>query len=267
MVSAKPLAVVTGASSGIGYELARQFARHGYDLVMAAEDDGIRRAAADVERLGGDVQAVQVDLAKYEGVEMLCDAIRSTGRPIDSIAINAGVGVGGDFARETGLEAELNLIDLNVGSTVHLAKRVLGEMVSQGRGRLLFTSSFAGTMPTPLEAVYGAASAFILSFAASLRNELKNTGVTVTALIPGPTDTNFFHRAGRDDTKVASIEAKKNSAEDVARQGYEALMANKDRVVAGNLATKIEGLASRFVPESLKAERHRRMAAHGSAKR
>jgi short-subunit dehydrogenase len=267
MTSMKPLAVVTGASSGIGYELAKQFAQNGFDLLVAAEDDGIQTAARDFEQLGARVEPVQVDLSTSEGVETLYAAIGSAGRPVDSIALNAGVGVGGDFARETSLRDELTLIGLNVVSTVHLAKRVLADMIPLRQGRLLFTSSIAGTMPTPLEAVYGASKAFVLSFAASLRDELKDTGITVTALLPGPTDTNFFHRAGLDDTQVAAVEAKKNSPADVAKQGFEALMAKKDRVVAGNLATKLEGAAARFMPESVKASKHRKMAEHGSAKK
>ena len=267
MSSEKPLAVVTGASSGIGYELAKQFAVHGFDLLVAAEDTAIENAARDFEQEGATARAVQVDLATYDGVEKLCEAIYSTGRPVEAIAINAGVGVGGDFARETDFNAELNLINLNVLSTVHLAKRVIREMVARHHGRVLITSSIAGTMPTPLEAVYGASKAFGLSFAASLRHELKDTGVTVTALMPGPTDTNFFHRAGLDDTRVGTEEKLKNSAAEVAEQGYKALMAGKDRVVAGNLATKLEGHAARFTPESVKAERHKKMAEHGSTKK
>jgi short-subunit dehydrogenase len=266
MISAKPLAVVTGASSGIGYELAKQFAKNGFDLLIAAEDEGIRKAALDIEALGAHVEPLQVDLATYDGVEKLYSAMRSAGRPVDSVAINAGVGVGGDFSRDTNLDDELKLINLNVISTVQLAKRALGDMVARGEGRLLFTSSIAGTMPTPLEAVYGASKAFVLSFAASLRNELKDTGINVTALMPGPTDTNFFHRAGLDGTKVAE-KAKETSPEEVAKQGFEALMENKDRVVAGNAATKLEGAAARFVPESVKADRHRKMAEPGSAKK
>jgi len=263
----KPFAVVTGASSGIGYELARQFAEHGYDLLIAAEDQGIESAGRELEQLGAHVEAIQVDLATYEGVEKLYGTIRSEGRPVEALALNAGVGVGGDFARETDLKDELNLISLNVVSTVHLAKRVVKDMVAEGHGRVLVTSSIAGTMPTPLEAVYGASKAFGLSFAASLRNELDGTGVSVTALMPGPTDTNFFHRAGLDDTKVGTTGKEENDPADVARQGFEALMAGKDRVVAGSIKTKIQGAAARFTPESVKAEQHRKMSEHGSAEK
>ncbi|MDP9151783.1 MAG: SDR family NAD(P)-dependent oxidoreductase [Myxococcota bacterium] len=263
----RPLAAVTGASSGIGLELAKQFAEHGFDLVVCAEDEGILGAATDIARLGVSVEAVKADLATYAGVETFCAELVSVGRPLDAIAINAGVGVGGDFARETALAEELNVIALNVVSTVHLSKRVLKDMVARGSGRILFTSSIAATMPTPLEAVYGASKAFVQSFADSIRHELKDTGVTVTCLVPGPTNTNFFHRAGLDDTKVGTEEKNKNRPEDVARQGFEALMAGDARVVgATSLMTKLQGTLGKL-PDDIEAVQHRKMAEHGLAKR
>jgi short-subunit dehydrogenase len=260
----RPFAVVTGASSGIGYELAKQFAQHGFDLLVTAEDDGIAKAASDIGTAGTSVKSVQVDLAKFEGVEKLYSTIQSFDRPVDAIAINAGVGVGGDFARKTKLEDELNLISLNVTSSVHLAKRVVRDMVTRKKGRILFTSSIAGTMPAPFEAVYGASKAFLLSFSEALRNELEDTGVTVTALMPGATETNFFRRAGMENTKVGAAE--KDSAADVARDGYEALMAGEDKVIAGSFKNKVEGgLGARILPETVKASIHRKMAEPGSA--
>lgn len=260
--SGKPLAVVTGASSGIGLELAKQFASNGFDLLVAAEDDGIAAAAAALQALGAAVDVVQTDLATFEGVERLYASI--SGRAVEAIAINAGVGVGGDF-RETDLQAELRLIDLNVRSTVQLAKRVVPGMSARGRGRILFTASVASIMPAPFEAVYGASKAFVYSFAEALRNELKDSGVTVTALMPGPTETNFFHRADMDDTKVGT--AKKDDPADVARQGFEALMAGKDHIVAGSLKTKAQAAVIGVLPETVKGEFHRGMAEPGSAKR
>ncbi len=261
--STKPLAVVTGASSGIGYDLATQFAQHGFDLLIAAEDQGIAEAAHAFEGLGAGVESLQVDLATYDGVEELYGKITASDRPVEALALNAGVGVGGDFARGTDLRDELKLIALNVTSSVHLAKRVLPDMVGRGNGRVLFTASIAATMPAPFEAVYGASKAFLLSFAEALRNELKDTGVTVTALMPGPTDTNFFHRAGMDDTKAGA--GKKDDPAEVARQGFEALMAGKDHVVAGSLKSKLSGAANEVLPETAKAEAHRRLAEPGSA--
>jgi len=206
---------------------------------------------------------VQADLASYEGVEELYQTIKSSGRPVDSIAINAGVGVSGDFARDTSLQSELNLIRLNVISPVHLTKRVAKDMVQQGHGRILFTSSIAGTMPAPFEAVYGASKAFLTSFAQAIRNELKDTGVSVTALMPGATETDFFHRAGMDDTKLGVSE--KDDAGEVAREGFEALMAGKDHVVAGSFKNKVQAAAGHVLPDPAVAQMHRKQSEPGSA--
>lgn len=259
----RPLAVVTGASSGIGYELAKQFAQNGFDLLVTSTGPSINEAAQTFEGLGGFVETVQADLATYDGVETLYNKIKATGRPVDAIAINAGVGVGGEFARETDLKDELNLINLNVVSSVHLAKRVVKDMVERGNGRILFTSSIAALMPGPFEAVYAASKAFLHSFSEALRNELKDTGVTVTALMPGPTDTNFFHRADMDDTKVGA--SKKDDPAEVAKQGFDALMAGKDDIIAGSLKTKLQGTVSKVLPETVNAEQHRNLSEPGSA--
>jgi short-subunit dehydrogenase len=262
-MSSKPFAVVTGASSGIGLELARQFAQHGFDLLVTSAGPHIGSAKQDLEALGARVELTEADLATYDGVEKLYGEIRATGRPVDAIAINAGVGVGGDFTRQTDLRDELNLIQLNVASTVHLAKRVLPDMVARGQGCVLFTSSIAALMPGTFEAVYNGSKAFVQSFAEALRNELKDTGVTITALQPGPTETNFFHRAGMDDTKVGASE--KDDPAEVAKQGFEALMAGKDHVIAGSLKTKAMGTMAKIMPDTANAQMHRGMAEPGSA--
>lgn len=259
----RPLAVVTGASNGIGYELAKQFAQNGFDLLVTATGESINEAAQAFEKLGAKVKTVQADLATYDGVEALYSQIKATGQPVEAIAINAGVGVGGDFARETDLQDELNLINLNVVSSVHLAKRVVKDMMERGKGRILFTSSIAALMPGPFEAVYAASKAFVHSFAEGLRNELKDTGVTVTSLMPGPTDTNFFHRAGMDDTKAGA--SKKDDPAEVAKQGFEALMTGKDSVIAGSVMTKIQGNVSKVLPDTIAAEQHRQLTEPGSA--
>jgi short-subunit dehydrogenase len=261
----KPLAVVTGASSGIGFELAKQFATNGFDLVVAAEDDAISTAAGELADLGSEVCEVQVDLATDEGVDELYRRIRETGRPVDAVALNAGIGAGGAFATDTDLHDELRLIDLNVRSTVHLAKHVVRDMVARDQGRLLFTSSIASTMPGSFQAVYNASKSFVQSFALALRNELKDTGVTVTSLMPGPTDTEFFERADMLDTKVGTDD--KDDPADVAREGFEALMAGKEKVVSASMKTKLQGRGSRFIPDSAKAEMHRKMAEPGSGKK
>ncbi|MEH2250415.1 SDR family NAD(P)-dependent oxidoreductase [Nostoc sp.] len=258
----RPLAVVTGASSGIGYELAKQFAQNGFDLLVTSTGSSINEAAVAFKGLGAKVETVQADLATYDGVEMLYDKIKAIGQPVDAIAINAGVGVGGEFTK-TDLQEEINLIELNVVSTVHLAKRVVKDMVDRGKGRILFTSSIVSQMPSPFQAVYAASKAFVHSFSEAIRNELKDTGVTVTALMPGATETNFFHRAGLDDTKVGSD--KKDDPAEVAKQGFEALMAGKDSVLAESLKTKIQGTVSQFLPDPATAEQNRKLNQPGSA--
>jgi short-subunit dehydrogenase len=179
-----------------------------------------------------------------------------------AVALNAGVGAGGAFATDTKLEDELRLVDLNVRSTVHLAKRVVADMVERGEGRILFTSSIASTMPGSFQAVYNASKSFVQSFALALREELKDSGVTVTALMPGPTDTEFFERADMLDTKVGS--GSKDDPADVARDGFKALMNGDERVVSHSLSTKLQGRGSRLIPDRVKAMMHRRMAKPGS---
>ncbi|MEU4515758.1 SDR family NAD(P)-dependent oxidoreductase [Nonomuraea wenchangensis] len=255
----RPLALVTGASSGIGYELAKQFAGHGFDLIVNAEDPGIADAARELRELGVSVEAVQADLATHDGVERLYE--RVGGRPLAAVAINAGIGAGGPFA-ETDLAGDLEVVDLNVRSSVHLAKLCLRDMVPRGEGRVLFTSSVAATQPGPFEATYAASKAFLLSFSEALRNELKDTGVTVTALMPGPTDTEFFERAGMEDTRVGSGE--KDDPAQVAEQGFEALMKGEAQVVAGSFKNKAMVGAAKVMPEKARAAAHRRMAEPGS---
>jgi uncharacterized protein len=249
------LAVVTGASSGIGYELAKQFAMNGFDVLICAEDDAVTSAAATLSESGAMVRGLKVDLTTYEGVEHLVAEIQATGG-LDVVAFNAGVGVAGPFLA-TSLEEDLRLIQLNVASVVHLAKRVLPDLVRRGEGRVLFTASVASTMPGPYYATYAASKAFVLSFAEAVRHELKDTGVTVTALMPGPTDTDFFDRAGMQDTPVGA--ADKDDPADVARDGFEALMAGKDHVVAGSRMNKAQTAAAKVMPERLKAAAHARM--------
>ncbi len=261
MTDTKPLAVVTGASSGIGFELAKQFAGNGFDLLVNAEDEGIGSAAEQLRAAGAHVQSVRVDLSTYEGVEELYVAIVSTGRPVSAAALNAGVGQGGAFV-DTDLADELRIIDLNVTSTVHLAKRLLRDMVARDDGRVLITSSIASTMPGSFQAVYNASKSFLQSFAQALQNELKDTEVTITSLMPGPTDTSFFHRADMDDTAVG--QGAKDDPAQVAKQGFDALMAGKERIVGGSVTTKAQEAANKVLPDKLKAAAHRQMAEPGS---
>ncbi|MGN6217414.1 MAG: SDR family NAD(P)-dependent oxidoreductase [Solirubrobacterales bacterium] len=259
----RPFAVVTGASSGIGFELAKVFAENGFDLLITAEDEEIEAAYRELNQLTASVECTRLDLSTEEGVERLYERTKATARPVDAIALNAGIGAGGDFARETDLRKELRLIDLNVRSTVQLCKLVVQDMVARDEGRILFTSSIASTMPGAYQAVYNASKSFVQAFALALRNELKDTRVTVTALMPGPTETEFFERAEMLDTPVG--EEEKDDPAEVARQGFEALMAGREKVVAGSFKNKVQTVAGRFVPDSVKAEMHRKMAQPATA--
>lgn len=257
----RPLAVVTGASSGIGLELAKQFAKNGFDLIVAAEDAAVEAAATVCRDLGAAVHPVQVDLATDDGVDLLVASVNAAGGKVDSLAVNAGVGVGGPFV-ETDLDAEQRLVALNVTGAVRLAKWLLPPMVERGHGRVLFTSSIAATMPGPFEAVYAASKAFVHSFAESLHEEVADSGVTVTSVMPGPTATNFFHRAGMDDTRAGS--GHQDSAAEVAEQAYSALMAGEHKATVGSAGTKVMGLVDKVAPERLKAKAHRRLSEPGS---
>ena len=242
-------AVVTGASSGIGFELAKQCVANNFDVLICAEDRGIHEAARHLGATGAAVVPLRADLATFEGCEKLVAMVNTFVCPLDALLLNAGVGVGGAFVNNE-LEDELRMIGLNVNAVVHLAKRLVPRMVTRGAGRILITASVAS--PAPFLAVYGATKAFDLSFAEALRFELEDTGVTVTALQPGATDTEFFQRADMDNTKVAHDS--KDDPADVARKGFEAMMAGKDKVIAASFKSKLEGLADEVLPESTKAK-------------
>jgi short-subunit dehydrogenase len=253
------LALVTGASSGIGRSLADELAARGYDLIINSASDQLDIAAAELRKSGVEVLAVRADLATTAGVNHLWEAISAFDRKIDVACINAGVGVGGLFA-ETDLDTELNMVNLNCVGTIQLSKYIVRDMTARGTGKILFTASIAGEMVAPREAVYAATKAFVLSFAHSLRYELKESGVTVTALQPGPTDTNFFHRAGMDNTEVGSKGKSESQPRDVARQGLDALFAGEDHVYAASAKTKLEGMLANVTPGVLKAAIHEKMA-------
>ena len=223
---------------------------------MAAEDGRLTPAAASVRAMGVTAIPVQVDLATRGGVEELHRQVLETGRPVEALALNAGIGAGGEFIG-TPLEADRRLIELNIMSVVHLAKLMVPAMAERGRGRVLITASVASTMPGPYYATYAASKAFDLSFAEALRHELKDRGVTVTALMPGPTDTDFFRRADMENTRVGS--SPKDDPADVARDAFEALMAGDDHVVAGSIKNKLQTLGVRAMPEATKAALHGRM--------
>jgi short-subunit dehydrogenase len=256
----KKLALITGASSGIGFELARLFADDGYDLVVAADEAEITDSAVELRAATGvDVRPVQVDLRKPADVARLYDTATSGGRTLDAAALNAGVGRAGRFVDDE-LETDLGIVDLNVRSAVQLAKLVLRDMAARGAGKVLFTSSLVAMMPGSHQTMYNASKSFILSFAEGLHDEFRDTDVTVTALMPGPTDTWFFHRADMLDTVLGRLPFKDDPA-DVAKQGYDALMRGDRKVVASSINSKVIGVAARVLPDSVKAVANRLIVA------
>ena len=253
----KPLALVTGASSGIGLELAKQFAQHGFDVVVNAEDAGIEKAAMLVQAAGAHVVAVQADLRTEQGVAQLWSRVQELGRPLDAAALNAGVGVGGAFI-DTDWARDLEIMQLNVVSTTALLKLVLVEMAARNEGRVLVTSSIASTMPGSYQSIYNASKSFVQSLTEAVQDELKDSAVTITSLMPGPTDTNFFARAQMLATGMGK--GPKDSPAEVAEQGFAALMAGEKKVVAASVAVKAQEALSKVLPDSVKALGNRVMA-------
>ncbi len=255
------LALVTGASTGIGYFLAEECAKHGFELIVAADEARIRKAADELRKNGVEVHAVEADLATMAGVDRLYAA--AEGRPIDLLLANAGRGLGGDFLDQEFSEAR-RVVDTNITGTLYLIWRVGTEMRERGEGRILITGSVASFVPGTYQAVYNATEAFLDSFSFALRSELGDTGVSVTCLLPGPTETEFFARADMLDTKMGS--AKKADPAEVARIGFEAMMRGDEDTVSG-WKNKLQSAIASVMPSSLLARQHKRMAAPGSARK
>jgi short-subunit dehydrogenase len=252
---------VTGASSGIGFELAKCCVRDGYDLVIAADESEIETAATTLQGLGAQVRSLQADLATVEGVDQLYAAIG--GRKVDALLANAGRGLGRAFLDQD-VAAWRHVIDTNVTGTLYLLQKVARDMKASGSGKILITGSIAGFMPGTYQAVYNGSKAFLDSFSFALRHELKDTGVTVTCLMPGATDTEFFERADMLDTKVGT--QKKDDPADVAKTGYEAMKKGEGDVVSG-WKNKLQAAIANVTPSDVLAEMHRKMAEPGSAKK
>lgn len=256
----KPLALVTGASSGIGLEIARLCAKNGFDLLIAA-DRPLDTATLALEGFGAKVESVEADLATQDGVDSLLTKL--AGRPVAALVANAGHGLGKGFLDQE-FEDARHVIDTNITGTVYLIHQIGREMRAQGDGRILITGSIAGFMPGAFQAIYNGTKAFIDSFSWALRNELKDTGVSVTCLMPGVTDTEFFERADLMDTEVGTSDKKMDPAE-VAKIGFKAMMDRDGDVVAG-LKNKLQAAVASVTPSAVLAEQHRKMAEPGSAK-
>ncbi|SFG39183.1 Short-chain dehydrogenase [Halobacillus alkaliphilus] len=246
--------MITGSTSGLGFELAKLFANDGYDVAMSGSSEDIYQSAKEIEKLGVEAYPFKADASTYDDVEEFWKFVKSKDRKLDSAVLNVGIGMGGSFL-ENDLQEELKLIDINISGTVHMAKRVVQDMVPNKEGDILIVSSVSATLPTPYETVYGPSKAFGFMFAESLREELKETGVNVTAMLPGATNTSFHHNAGMDSTYFGD-EKNKNNKELVAQQGYEALKNELDHVVCGDEATKKEAEENKQTPEEVKAAKH-----------
>ena len=233
----RPFAVITGASDGIGFELARQFAQNGFDLLIASNSESILDAQDDLEVFGTDIECIEVNLASYKGVEIFTETIKFHQRPIDVLIINAAEGEEGDFL-DTDLREEINLINLNIISAVHLTKNLLGDMYDNGSGKILFTS-YPLVSSSPFNAVYSSTNSFMTTFAESIRHEAKEHGISVTTMINHSLDMGEV---------------------DVARQGYEAVMSGLENVFESGLVTKIQDWASKVLPDRFKASYHRKMS-------
>ncbi|MGV0820869.1 SDR family NAD(P)-dependent oxidoreductase [Martelella sp. AMO21009] len=254
------LAVITGASSGIGYELARCAANEGYDLAIAANEPEIQSAADKLTAIGVKVYAAEVDLATREGVERFAHAIEQTGKPVGLLMANAGRGLGHGFLDQQLDEAQ-RVVDTNISGTIAIVHELGRQMRERGKGRILFTGSVAGLMPGSFQAVYNGTKAFVNSFSFALREELKDASVSVTCLMPGATDTEFFERAGLADTAIG--QGDKDDPARVARVGYDAMMAGEGDVVPG-WKNKMMATASNVASDERLAAQHRKMAEPGS---
>jgi len=255
--TARPLAVVTGASSGIGLELAKLCAQAGHDLLIAA-DRPLEEARTELVAAGAHVEAVQADLGTTQGVDKLVQA--TAGRQVAVLCANAGHGLGQGFLDQD-FDDVRHVIDTNITGTIYLMQQVGRTMRQAHQGRILVTGSIAGYLPGAYQAVYNGTKAFVDNFTVGLREELKDTGVSVTLLMPGATETEFFDRAGLEDTKIG--QAKKDDPADVAKTGFEAMMRGDADVVYG-LHNKLQTAVADVMPASVTAHQHAKMAKPGS---
>lgn len=265
----RKLAMITGASNGIGFEIAKLFAQNQYDIIaVARNEEKLASACATLAQSGTEVHAFPADLSRYEEIEGLKARLDNAGFALDALVINAGQGLGGRFIGEpdgTDLAKELQLIRLNVDACVHLSKIFLPAMIARGGGHVLMTSSVSGTAPIPFEAIYGASKAFVNSFFWAIRNELKGSGLNMTLLMPGATETNFFINAGQADTKVGASQPTKPA--EVAARAWYALMSGHEYVYGSDEAEHEGDVLNRLQSEAQKAQRHRIISEPGSHSR
>ena len=260
--NARRVALVTGASTGIGYEFAKTCAENGFDLVVAADEAKINDAAQDFRKLGAQVEALEADLATLEGVDKLYAAAKNLNRPVDALIANAGRGLGKGFLDQN-FNDVMRVVNTNVTGTLYLVHKVGRDMRARNSGQILIVGSIAGFMPGTYQAVYNASKAFLDSFSFALRHEVNGAGITVTCLMPGATETDFFERADMLDTKIG--QSKKDDPADVARRGFKAMIAGEGDVVTG-WHNKLRSAIALVTPSDMLAEQHRRAAEPGSAR-
>jgi short-subunit dehydrogenase len=256
------LAVVTGASSGIGLELAKIAAAEGYDLIIAADEANVETAAQQLRSSGITVDAMQVDLSTKYGAADFAQFIADKGQPVDILLANAGRGLGKGFLDQD-LDEALHVVDTNVTGTIALIHTIGNQMRTRREGKILITGSIPGFIPGTYQAVYNGTKSFLNSFSFALRHELKDTGVTVTCLMPGPTETMFFERANMLDTEVG--QSQKDDPADVAKIGFKAMMDGEGDVVA-DWKNKLQTVMANVTPAGMLAEQHAKMAAPGTGK-
>ena len=256
-MSSRKLAIVTGASSGIGLEIAKLAAQDGYDLIVAADTPFVEAGPA-LKEFGVDVQQIEGDLATQQGLDQLLSAVSE--RQVDVLVANAGHGLGHAFLDQSPKEWQ-HVINTNITGTLLLVQPIVQRMVERGEGKVLITGSIAGHLAGSFQAVYNGSKAFIDSFSAALNEELRDTGVTVTCLKPGATETEFFHRAELDDTKVG--QAEKDDPADVAKSGWDAMKKGRPSVIYG-LKNKVQVAAAGMMTDATTAKVHRAQTEPGS---
>lgn len=247
MENSQKYALITGATSGIGYELAKLFAKDKYNLVIVARDEAeLARTADELQGEGIQVRTIAKDLFERTSAKEIYDEVKSNGIHVDVLVNDAGQGYYGKF-EETELDKEIDIIELNIISSISLTKLFLKDMLARKEGKILNVGSIAGEAPGPYQSVYHGTKAFINSWSAAIRNELKDSNITVTVLLPGATDTDFFNKADMQDSKI--LDSKLSNPEDVAKDGYEALMSGDDKVISG-LKNKLQAALANVLPDS-----------------
>jgi len=249
MLNNKKYALITGATSGIGYELAKLFANDRYNLVIVSRDEQeLETKAEEFKQFGIEVTTLQKDLFDREQTKTIYQDVKNLGIEIDVLVNDAGQGIYGEF-KDTDLERELDIIELNISALVILTKDFLKDMIGRNSGKILNLASIASKTPGPWQSVYHGTKAFVLSFSEAIREEVRDTDITITALLPGVTDTDFFNKADMNDSKAIQDEDAKADPAEVAKDGFEALMAGKDKVISG-FKNKVQVSMSNLMPDS-----------------